>query len=97
MARQKGDGKGRQGGGRQAGTKNKATILNGELVQHLLDNNYERAKMMLDAIDDPNDFWRIYLKLMEFRLPKMSAVDITDNGAKPDWMAKMKELTTLKK
>lgn len=97
MARQKGDGKGRQGGGRQAGTKNKATILNGELVQMLLDENYERAKHFLMEIDDPNDFWRIYLKLMEFRLPKMSAIDITEGGAKPDWMAKMKELTTAKK
>ena len=97
MARQKGDGKGRQGGGRQAGTKNKATILNGELVQCLLDENFERAKKMLATIEDPNDFWRVYLKLMEFRLPKMSSVDITDGGAKPDWLAKMKELTTPKK
>lgn len=97
MARQKGDGKGRQGGGRQAGTRNKATILNGELVQHLLDENYDRARSLLNEIEDPNDFWRIYLKLMEFRLPKMSSVDITDGAAKPDWLAKMKELTTPKK
>jgi hypothetical protein len=34
---------------------------------------------------------------MEFRLPKMSSVDITEGGAKPDWMAKMRELTTPKK
>lgn len=97
MARQKGDGRGRQGGGRKAGTKNKATILNGEMIQCLLDENYDRAKTMLASIEDPNDFWRVYIKLMEFRLPKMSSVDITDNGAKPDWLAKMKELTTPKK
>lgn len=97
MARQKGDGRGRQGGGRQAGTKNKATLLNGELVQCLLDENFEKAKRMLEEIDDPNDFWRVYLKLMEFRLPKMSSVDISSGGEKPDWLAKMKELTTPKK
>lgn len=97
MARQKGDGRGRQGGGRQAGTKNKATLLNGELVQCLLDENFEKAKRMLEEIDDPNDFWRVYLKLMEFRLPKMSSVDISSSGEKPDWLAKMKELTTPKK
>lgn len=96
MARKKDDGRGRMGG-RQAGTKNKATILNGELVQCLLDENFEKARKMLKDIDDPNDFWRVYLKLMEFRLPKMSSVDITDGGAKPDWLAKMKELTTPKK
>lgn len=97
MARQKGDGKGQQGGGRKAGTRNRSTILNGELVQMLLDENYDRARHFLQEIEDPNDFWRIYLKLMEFRLPKMSSVDITDGGAKPDWLAKMKELTTSKK
>lgn len=96
MARQKNDGKGRLGG-RKPGTPNKSTVLNGELVQCLLDDNYERAKNFLAEIDDPNDFWRVYLKLMEFRLPKMSSIDITEGGAKPDWMAKMKELTTVKK
>lgn len=96
MARQKNDGKGRMGG-RKPGTQNKSTILNGEMVQHLLDKNADKAQKMLDEIDDPNDFWRIYLKLMEFRLPKMSSVDITEGGAKPDWLAKMKELTTPKK
>ena len=96
MARQKNDGKGRLGG-RKPGTQNKATVLNGELVQCLLDENFERAKKMLNEIEDPNDFWRVYLKLMEFRLPKMSSVDITDGGAKPDWLAKMRELTTPQK
>lgn len=96
MARQKNDGKGRLGG-RQPGTQNKATVLNGEMVQALLDKNFDRAQTMLDEIEDPNDFWRIYLKLMEFRLPKMSSIDITDGGAKPDWLGKMKELTTPKK
>lgn len=96
MARPKNDGKGRMGG-RKPGTQNKATVLNGEMVQALLDKNFDRAQTMLDEIEDPNDFWRIYLKLMEFRLPKMSSIDITDNGAKPDWLAKMKELTTPKK
>ena len=96
MSREKGDGRGRLGG-RKPGTQNRATVLNGELVQMLLDENYDRAGHFLNEIDDPNDFWRIYLKLMEFRLPKMSAVDITEGGAKPDWLAKMKELTTPKK
>lgn len=96
MAREKNDGKGRLGG-RKPGTKNKATVLNGEMVQALLDKNFDRAQKMLNEIEDPNDFWRIYLKLMEFRLPKMSSVDITGNGEKPDWLAKMKELTTIKK
>ena len=84
-------------GGRKPGTQNKSTVLNGEMVQHLLDENYERAAHMLNEIEDPNDFWRVYLKLMEFRLPKMSSVDLTAGGEKPDWLAKMKELTTPKK
>lgn len=95
MARPKNDGKGRIGG-RKPGTPNKSTVLNGELVQCLLDENYDRARNFLAEIDDPNDFWRVYLKLMEFRLPKMSSVDITDGGSKPDWMGKLKELTTKK-
>lgn len=93
MAREKNDGRGRLGG-RQPGTQNKATVLNGEMVQALLDNNADKAQDMLDNIKDPEAWWRVYLKLMEFRLPKMSSIDITDNGKKPDWLAKMKELTT---
>lgn len=96
MGRKANDGRGRLGG-RKAGTQNKATVLNGEMVQLLLDENFEKAKEMLGLIEDPNDFWKVYLKLMEFRLPKMSSVDITDGGAKPDWLAKMRELTTPKK
>ena len=96
MARLKNDGKGRMGG-RAPGTKNKTTVLNGEMVQALLDKNAEKAQKMLDEIEDPEAWWRVFIKLMEFRLPKMSAIDITDNGAKPDWLAKMKELTTAKK
>lgn len=95
MAREKNDGRGRLGG-RQPGTQNKATVLNGEMVQALLDNNADKAQDMLDNIKDPEAWWRVYLKLMEFRLPKMSSIDITDNGKKPDWLAKMKELTTPK-
>ena len=96
MARPKNDGKGRLGG-RKPGTQNKATVLNGEMVQALLDQNADKAQGMLDKIQDPEAWWRVYLKLMEFRLPKMSSVDITDSSAKPDWLAKMKELTTPKK
>lgn len=84
-------------GGRKAGTPNKATVVNGELIQALLDNNYARAEKMLNDIEDPNDFWRVYLKLMEFRLPKMSAVDITEGGKQPDWLGKLKELTSINK
>lgn len=96
MARPKNDGKGRLGG-RKPGTQNKATVLNGEMVQALLDKNAEKAQIMLDAIEDPTEWWRVFIKLMEFRLPKMSSVDITESGAKPDWLAKMKELTTPQK
>ena len=95
MAREKNDGRGRLGG-RKPGTQNKSTVLNGEMVQALLDKNAERAQTMLDAIEDPEAWWRVYIKLMEFRLPKMSSIDITDNGNKPDWLAKMRELTTPK-
>lgn len=95
MARPKNDGKGRLGG-RKPGTQNKSTVLNGEMVQALLDQNADKAQGMLDKIQDPEAWWRVYLKLMEFRLPKMSSIDINDNSAKPDWLAKMKELTTPK-
>lgn len=93
QGRKKGDGRGRLGG-RKAGTPNRATVVNGELVQMLLDENVDRARQMLAELEDPNDFWRVYLKLMEFRLPKMSSVDITAGGDKADWLAKMRELTT---
>ena len=96
QGRKKGDGRGRLGG-RKAGTPNKATVVNGELIQALLDNNYAKAEKMLNDIKDPIDFWRVYLKLMEFRLPKMSAVDITEGGKQPDWLGKLKELTSINK
>lgn len=66
---------GRKTGGRQKGTPNKATGTQRDFIRGVIDEmqpNIMRDIKMLD----PKDRLGIYLKLTEFVLPKLSAVDM---------------------
>lgn len=86
-----GDGKGRLGG-RAKGTPNKVTKVTKEMVQEFLDENFEEAVAAWHAIDKPGVKFTVYLKMMEFVLPKMASIDFNPGDNTPDWMMKLQKL-----
>ena len=65
MARQKGDGKGNQGGGRRKGTPNRVTQERRELISEFLDENWDNFKTLYkDA--DPATKLKIYMATVEY-------------------------------
>ena len=78
MARQKGDGKGRQGGGRPKGTPNKITKEVRELIAMFVDAKWDDFLQAYDAIDKPKDKCDIMTALLPFIAPKMASVEYKD-------------------
>lgn len=75
-----------------AGTKNKVTRLNKERIQQFLDDNSDEAWKCWKEIENPKDKFLAYIRIMEFAVPKMASVELTGDGAVPDWMEKLAEL-----
>ncbi len=76
MSREKNDGRGRLGG-RTKGTPNKKTTEMREWVKELIEGNTERFVECLDKLD-PQEYVRVFLRLLNFVLPKKAPVK-TDN------------------
>lgn len=93
--RQKNDGKGRLGG-RAAGTPNKITVLTKEMIQEFASENYEDACKAWKDIKNPKQKFEMYLKLLEFVMPRMASVEFNPGDATPDWMIKLKQLSETK-
>lgn len=74
MARQKGDGKGNQGGGRRPGTPNRVTRERRELISEFLDENWEDFKRHYQAADPPTKL-KIYMEMIPYTTPKMATID----------------------
>ena len=70
-------------GGRQKGTPNKATVRLREAFTELLENNMGRLQELLDKVAEknPQKALEILLKLSEFAVPKMRAVEINADVA----------------
>ena len=62
-------------GGRQKGTKNKASMLTREILNDLADGIRPKLERDLEALD-PKDRLNIWLKMIEFVVPKLSSVDM---------------------
>lgn len=93
--RKKGDGMGRLGG-RAAGTPNKITVLTKEMIQEFASENYEDACKAWKDIKNPKQKFEMYLKLLEFVMPRMASVEFNPGDATPDWMIKLKQLSETK-
>lgn len=89
--RTKGDGKGKTGG-RKKGSPNKVTRETRECVGDIVDGNLAKAQEMLDLIVDPDIWLRHFEKLLEYRVPKMAAISITETKPSSDLAS---ELDTL--
>ena len=74
MARQKGDGRGNQGGGRKPGTPNRVTRERRELINQFLDENWEDFKKHYQDAD-PATKLKIYMEMIPYTTPKMATID----------------------
>lgn len=77
--RMPGDGRGRQGGGRKAGTPNKITQTMRELLSGFCEENFQAFKESWKNIKSPKDKCKIYLEAQAFVTPKLAAVDLKTN------------------
>ena len=93
--RQKGDGKGRLGG-RAAGTPNKITALTKEIIREFAADHYEEAFEAWKSIKNPKQKFEMFMKLLEFIMPRMASVEFNPGDATPDFMLKLKQLSETK-
>lgn len=70
---------GHKTGGRQKGTPNKATQRVRDAIAVFAEGNVDRLQDWLDAIadDDPAKAADLFIKLLEYHVPKLSRTDST--------------------
>ena len=91
MARPKNDGRGRIGG-RAAGVPNKQNAFTKEMMQKFANEHYEEAWEAWEEIDDPRSKFLMFLRLLEFLVPKMQSVEVKGDVVIPDWQKKLETL-----
>lgn len=94
MGRKKGDGLGKTGG-RVKGTPNKITALSKELIKDFAVEKWPEFKKAWSKIESNKDKADIYLKMLQYILPKMSSVDVSGKIEKPSWEDELKELSDM--
>lgn len=65
-------------GGRTKGTPNKITSERRKELDLFLENNFEEFENRMKAIENPADYCRLYIQLLNYVLPKISSVTIKD-------------------
>lgn len=79
-------------GGRKKGTTNVFTKEIREQLEVCLDNNFEKFQSMLDRVVDPEKWVAFYIKLLEFRVPKMQSVAVTAGKNVSDFKSELDKL-----
>ena len=79
-------------GGRKKGSLNKCTKELGGRVQEILENHIDEAEEKLNRIVDPEKWMMYYIKLLEFRLPKMQSVALSSEARLSDLKSELEEL-----
>lgn len=90
--RTKGDGRGRNGGGRQKGTPNKVTGQMRELLTNFCQETFEEFVSSFHRIDDPKDKCKIWLEAQSFVTPKLSSIDLKESAGKKTMQDELDEL-----
>jgi hypothetical protein len=69
-------------GGRKKGTANKATVRLREAFRELLEGNMGRLQELLDKVAEknPQKALELMLKLSEFALPKLRAIEVNNES-----------------
>jgi hypothetical protein len=72
-------------GGRKKGTANKATTRLREAFTDLLEGNMGRLQELLDKVAEknPQKALELLLKLSEFAIPKLRAIEVNNESEKP--------------
>lgn len=68
-------------GGRQKGSTNKVTVPLKESIVNFIEEDFEAVRDIIRKME-PRDRATFYIKLMEFVMPKNTAVDMTSGGEK---------------
>ena len=69
---------GRKFGGRTKGTPNRITLERKTLLDNFLAENFSEFKERMSQIENPVDFCRLYVQLLNFVLPKISSVTLQE-------------------
>ena len=72
-------------GGREKGTANKATARLREAFTELLEGNMGKVQELFDKVAEknPQKALELLLKLSEFALPKLRAIEVNNESEKP--------------
>lgn len=84
--RQKGDGRGQQGGGRKKGTPNKVTAETRELLKKFVELKWDEFIADYDRIENPKDKCYIMVSILPFVSPKLANIEYKDKD-KPKTLA----------
>lgn len=68
-------------GGRQKGSTNKIAVTLKESIVNFIEEDFESVRDIIRKMD-ARDRATFYIKLMEFVMPKNTAVDMTSGGEK---------------
>ena len=92
MARQKGDGKGRNGGGRKKGTTNKVTKERRELISEFLDQEWDTFKANYAKADSATQL-KIYMEMIPYTTPKMASIEYKEKVKPKTFMDELDEIS----
>lgn len=80
-------------GGRQKGTPNKVSAPLKELIKDFAIEKWPEFVKAWDNTESNKDKSDLYLKVVNYILPKMSSVDVSGKVEKPAWEDELKELS----
>ena len=69
--------------GRTAGTPNKVTRDVREAIAVFAQDNVEQMSEWLNAIEDPAKRLELYLRALEYHVPKLARTEVTGNDGGP--------------
>ncbi len=91
--RQKGDGRGQQGGGRKKGTPNRVTAETRELLRKFVENKWDEFIADYDAIENPKDKCYIMVSILPFVSPKLANIEYKDKDNPKTFQDELDELS----
>lgn len=75
--------KGRKTGGRAKGTPNVATAQVRQAIAEIAQRKIDDVEAWLDQIDDPAKRLDLYLRMLEYHIPKLARTEVSGEGGGP--------------
>jgi len=70
------------GGGSRRGRPNKATADVRAMIATIASRNVEKVERWLSAVDDPAKRIDLFLRMIEYHIPKLSRAEVSGNDGK---------------